>query len=188
MTDSELRELLKRSPNDGHQELFHEYFPYVYTIVFRKLQNVASMEDVEECVSDVFAEIFRHYDTHSEYDGDLKGYISTIANRKAVDMFRILSRNQGNTISMDEIGEMDSGIDIVQNAEQSAQNRMVLQAVKDLGEPDTTIILQRYYFGYSSREIAKNLNLSAVAVRMRCSRALKQLRKKLEQSGITMEV
>lgn len=187
MTDAELRELLERSPNDGHQRLFQEYFPYVYTIVFRRLQTVASIEDVEECVSDVFAEIFQHYDTHSKYDGNLKGYISAIANRRAVDLFRILSKHQ-RQISIDDIPETDSGIDIVQNAEQSEQNRLVLQAVRELGEPDTTIILQRYYFGYSSKEIAKDLNLSAVAVRMRCSRALKQLRKKLEQSGITMEV
>ena len=62
MTDSRFRELLKKSPQTAHRVFFDEYYNYVYTIVFNRLRSAASREDVDECVSDVFSEIFLKYD------------------------------------------------------------------------------------------------------------------------------
>ena len=59
MTDSELRELMRVSAEKGRRALFDEYCAYVYAIAAMKLKNCASREDIEECVSDVFAEIYR---------------------------------------------------------------------------------------------------------------------------------
>ena len=72
MTDSRYRELLKKSPQTAHRAVFDEYYSYVYTIVFNKLRSIASLEDVDECISDVFSEIFLKYDEGSAYSGDIK--------------------------------------------------------------------------------------------------------------------
>ena len=63
MTDNELQHLLKAEPERGQREFYDKYFNYVYTIVFAKLKGAASVNDVDECVSDVFVQCFLFFDS-----------------------------------------------------------------------------------------------------------------------------
>ena len=101
MTDSQLREKMNTSPAEGRRALFDEYCAYVYAIAAQKLRSCASREDIEECVSDIFADIYRVCGGNSRYEGDLKGLIGIIARRKAIDHFRRLSAHSVRTISYD---------------------------------------------------------------------------------------
>ena len=58
MTDTQYALLYSVSPANAHTALFNEYFNYVYSIVFNKLRSCGTKEDIEECVSDVFAAVF----------------------------------------------------------------------------------------------------------------------------------
>ena len=71
-------------------------------------------------------------------------------------------------------------------AENSELLRLVLAKIYELDEPDPTIIIQKYFFGRSSKEIAQIVGISPAAVRVRLSRALKRLRKELEELGVTL--
>ena len=64
--------------------------------------------------------------------------------------------------------------------------RILMNKINELGEPDSTIILQKYYFDRSSGEIAELLSMKASAVRMRAARALEKLKKSLAAAGITL--
>ena len=185
MTDSQFRELLKHSPNTAHRTLFDEYYNYVYTIVFNRLRSTASREDVDECVSDVFSDVFFSYDEQNTHSGDLKGFISAIANRRAVDMFRrITSRNKGSMPLDDELSsQIPSDMKVEEEAEKKETCNAVLDAVKALGEPDTTIIIQKYYYNRSSGEIAEMVEMKPAAVRKRVSRAVDRLREMLTSIG-----
>lgn len=182
MTDSELNALLRQSEQNGHAALFSEYGGYVYAIVYGRLRGVGSREDAEECVSDVFAEVFRSYDSDSRHDGDLKGFIAAIAKRRAIDAYRRLS-GRPEQMALDAAGELVSGEDVAESAEASEQSRMLMQCIEALGEPDAAIIIQKFYYRRTSREIAEALHMKPSAVRMRCSRALKLLEKKLTALG-----
>ena len=98
MTDQEFKEYMKRSPEECMKAIFDEYCNYVYIIAATKLKSCGTSEDVEECVSDVFAEVFKKLNFLGERDGDLKGFIGVIAKRKAIDMFRKLSVKANKTI------------------------------------------------------------------------------------------
>lgn len=180
MTDSELNALLRQSEQTGHAALFREYGGYVYAIVYGKLRGCGSREDAEECVSDVFAEVFRSYDSDSTHDGDLKGLIGTIARRKAIDTYRRLSVKPEQT----ELHEgLPSEENVAETAEAAEQSRILMQCIEALGEPDAAIIIQKFYYRRNSKEIAASLDLKPSAVRMRCSRALKVLKKELTKLG-----
>ena len=64
--------------------------------------------------------------------------------------------------------------------------RIILDKIDELGEPDSTIILQKYYYDRSSNEIAELLSMKSSAVRMRAARALGRLRDLLADVGITL--
>ena len=160
--------------------IFNEYYAYIYTVVRSRLICCASKEDIEECISDIFADIYIYLDEHKDNSGDLTGIISVIAKRKAIYYYYKLTRRPLNTEELSPEETADD--DIEQNYEQKEQRRKLISLIKQLGEPDSTIIIQKYFFGYKSGETAKLLGLSSVAVRVRCSRALKRLKKMLTNS------
>lgn len=182
MTDNELQHLLKAEPEKGQRAFYDKYFNYVYTIVFAKLKTIASIEDVDECVGDVFAQCFIFFDKQEVIQGNLKAFTASVARRKAIDTYRRVVRHSSN-IPIDDAGEIESGENIAQSAEESEMRKLLYDKVEELGEPDSTIIIQKYFFGRSSKEIADIVQLSADNVRARCSRAVKRLKDILLSAG-----
>jgi len=186
MTDQEFKEYMKRSPEECMKAIFDEYCNYVYIIAATKLKSCGTSEDVEECVSDVFAEVFKKLNFLGERDGDLKGFIGVIAKRKAIDMFRKLSVKANKTISADDevIREISSGENIIESSEMSERNSILLNKIKELGEPDTSIIIKQYYYNMTVAEIGKAISMTAAAVQKRSVRARQKLKKMLCEVGI----
>ena len=188
MTDSEYRSLAEKSPLKAQRALFDEYYRYVYAIVFGRLRNNASREDIEECVSDAFSEIYRCCGNSSGHDGELRGIVGTIADRTAIKAYhRLSSRIRPDSSiedgSADNIAAPD---DVESETDRSLMRQKLLDCIAELGEPDSSIILLRYYYGRSSGETAAELGLTPAAVRKRCSRAAEKLRKRLSDEGITI--
>ncbi len=188
MTGTDYCSLYKKSPDKAYRALFDEYCGYVHTVVFNKLRNCGTKEDIEECVSDVFAEIFFSYDTAAPFAGELTGLISTIAKRKAINMYHRLAFKSERTVYSDDddFGEIASDADMEADSDNKEIREILMNAVNELGEPDSTIVIQKFYFDRSSSEIAEMLSMKASAVRMRCGRAMKKLREKLAKLGISM--
>lgn len=185
MTDNELCRLLKDSPEAGQRAFYDKYFNYVYTIVFSRLKGSASREDVDECVGDVFAHCFFYFDKQSEISGSLKAFAATVARRKSIDTYRSVIRHSSRNISIDDAGEISSEENLTEAAENTELRRIIYKKLGELGEPDSTIVIQKYYYGRSSKEIAHIVDLSADNVRVRCSRAVRKLKAILVESGIT---
>ena len=59
----------------------------------------------------------------------------------------------------------------------------LLQAVKDLGEPDSQILYRRYFMQQSVKEIAETLGMKSNSVSKRITRALSALEERLGESG-----
>ena len=184
MTEQQIRTRLAQDPAAGQAALFEQYFNYVYAIVHRKVCAFGSREDTEECVIDVFTEVIRNFDTIRS--GSLKAYIASVAHNKALNTCRRLSARSRQSISIDseEFGELTSPQDVARDAERREQARKLTKCIASLGEPDSAIIIQRYYLGRNASEIARTLGMKPVTVRSRLNRALKRLRTMLEEQGI----
>ena len=83
---------------------------------------------------------------------------------------------QSGDISLDGEVQIADDIDIESELEERELVREVLGAINALGEPDTSIIIRKYYLGESSAEIAKALDLTVSNVDTRAHRALNKLR------------
>lgn len=183
MTDNEYRKIYDKDPSAAQTALFDEYLNYVYAIVYNKLRSCGSREDMEECVGDVFSAVFISYDRNGKFDGDLKGFIGTIASRTAIQMYRKLVRHSDTVYLEDELNEKADTERVEERTERNAMQRTLLRLIKSLGEPDSDIILQKYYYNMNSNEIADKHSMSPASVRMRCSRALKKLKDLLSAEG-----
>ena len=178
MTEHELRMAVSRSEKEGFRLLFQQYYPYVYHIVWNQIRSVGTKEDAEECVNDIFAELFSQFDRIGE--GSLQGMIGILARRRAINLFHRLTGRQP-SVSLDEetVGELATG-EVIEEAYETAQAQdRLLEHIRALGEPDTALILQKYFYGCNASQIAANLHMNPITVRVRLSRALKKLKKRL---------
>lgn len=178
MTDNELRILMSSNLNKGTEALYNQYSQYIYAIIFRILRDCGSREDVEDCFAETFAEIVRRFDN---IRGDaLKSYIGKAAQNRALNYRASLQKKQINTVSLENTAEPLSE-NMQDIHEEKAKQQYLLQKIKELGEPDATIIIQKYYFNRTMREIAEMTGLKPHTAQVRCGRALKRLRKEMEQ-------
>lgn len=180
---------MKRSQREGHRALFDEYCNYVYAVVMNVLRNCGSREDVEECVSDVFMKIYKLLDKNIDFADNFKAYIATVTRNTAIDSFRRISLRNSRTAYLDDntIGELRDSSDLTEKSENKEQSRIILGKIKELGDPDSTIIIQQYYYNRTAKEISKSVSMSAAAVQKRSSRARQKLRSLLTEAGITKE-
>lgn len=169
------------------RKLFDRYCNYVYTIVFNRLRSCAGREEIEECVCDVFAEVYLHYDSEKAAGGSITGFIGTVARRRASAYFR-RSAAAGNTACSDEElpESADPDTDIEGEIESRELRGILLDKIGELGEPDSTIIMQKYYYGRTADEIAGMTSLTPENVRVRSGRAVRKLREMLEKAGISL--
>ena len=186
MTESEIRQAVKKSRKNGYRAIFHEYYSFVYTVIWNHIRSAGSHEDAEECTSDVFLDVFRQFDRIEE--GRLKSYIYKIAQYKSIDCFRKLTARPA-PISLD-IMDADTTADdtnLELDQEKLALRQVLLDKIKLLGEPDASIILMKYFYGFKPQEIAQNVHLKQSAVRTRLSRTMKRLRNMMENDSCTID-
>ena len=186
MTSRELTAMMQRSPADCHKALVKDYGRYVYAIAYNKLRGCGTNEDIEECVSDVFADLFMKCEYDLSYENDIKYLIGTIAKRKAIDYFRRLCAMENHIFETDEddMRELVSDFSVDEHVDSSELRRVLLDKIDELGEPDSTILIQKFYYNRNSKEIAESVSMTAAAVRQRCSRAMEKLRTKLVEVGL----
>lgn len=175
MNDAELMALLKADSEKGLRAVIDKYSAYVYKIAFSKLGSVCRREDIEEAVSDVFAYFYRYAQKEGFELPSVKAYLAVIAKRHCINLYKKRLGGEEH-ISFDEsqeyIGEADSSNEL---------HRELIEAIKRLGEPDSEIIMRKFFLGQKSREIARDLKLKTNTVDKKISRGLKKLKTILEQ-------
>ena len=176
MTEEQIRTACLQEPETGAGLLFDAYYNYVYAIVYRRLSGIGSREDVEECVSDVFLDVLRMLP--QVRCGALQAYIGTAARHKAANTARSIMAHRRHTVSLDDeqMPEPTASDNVAAQTEAAEQSRRLLDAIESLGEPDASILIQKFYYDRNAAEIGRILGMNPITVRSRCARALKKLR------------
>lgn len=189
MTENELRLLMAESIQKCHRAIFDNYCNYVYAIVINILRSCGSREDIEDCVSDVFMKLYKRIDKDISFSGDIKGFIAAVSRNTAIDTYRRITAAGFRNISISDENEETLGKDerLIENAEKKELSRIILSMIKKLGEPDSTIIIQQYYYNRTAKEISENISMTAAAVQKRSSRAKQKLKMLLAEAGIGRE-
>lgn len=176
VSDEKLIKVLNTNPENGLEILMENYTGLVYTIVYNQLSNVLSNEDIEECVSDIFYEVFNHKDRIDLNKGSIKGFLAVVSKRKAIDLYRKYKNENNIKVSIDNIDINDDCGDVVTKITESERNSILLDTIKSLGEPDSEIMIRKYYFRESSKDISKILGIKANTIDKKASRCINKLK------------
>ncbi len=158
----------------------NQYTGLVYAVVKGKLaESYYLSSDIEDCVADVFSKFYLSPDEYDHTRSSIKAYLCVIARNLSIDVAKKRSK-QRMDISLDDCDspvQISDELIIDSKFEEDDLIHEVISAIKDLGHPDSEIIIRKYYYGQTSKTIACKTGLSVSNVDTRAHRALKKLRK-----------
>ena len=169
----DIQAMLREDSERALSKMLTAYGGLVFSVA-QGILSTAPREELEECVSDAFLYIFENRQRLDFTKGSVKAYLCAAVRNRAYDRLRELQRRQRLQEKVDAVLPTP-----VPSAEELALLRVdrerLISAILALGEPDSTILICRYYLALKSSEIAKRTGLKPNTVDQRAGRALKKL-------------
>lgn len=162
-------------------KIYDEYFTKVYFYVKRILAGVGTNEDIEECVSDVFLDLWKNWSKYDNSRGSLQAYIYVKTKTVALN-YRKRLNVYGDKYKQEIIENNSIAEKTILNTEEmvidNINEKRILRAIDNFKEPNRSYFYLRYFMNYDIKSIANihNTTVSAVENRLyRCRIALKKI-------------
>lgn len=170
---------LKRRNEMALEYMYSKYLNLVYKIVLDILSHIATREDIEECVSDIFIGVWKNISKYNPSVTSFNKWLIAVSKYKAIDYLRKFSKYQ-QTIELEEniSMEKDSVEDkIIRNSKMTTFYEIIM----NMNEVDKDIFIKRYILNENISDIAKNLDISRSAIDNRLSRGRKAIKDKWQK-------
>ena len=151
-------------------------------------QIITDRGDIEECVNDTYLGVWNSIPPNSpEY---LSAYVCKIAKNVALKRYRrenAQKRKGQIQCTLEEMGQVfaDSDIEHILEAEEVA--RYINEFLMSLSKDDRTLFVNRYWFLYSNKQLAKMYQIKESNVSVRLLRIREKLKKYLQERGYMYE-
>lgn len=173
MNDAKIIAAIKTGDSAAINNVINKYFKLIWSIVSAILKNVASTQDIEECVADVFIYLWENSGKYDAQRGKLKVWLCVVARSRAINRYHQIVRRVD--ISLDETTFV-AQMDLVDGISAEETKHMLLAAIQSLDEPDQEILIRRYYYDQKPKEIAIALDRPVKHIENRLYRTKKKLR------------
>ena len=187
MTDQEFLFLLEHDPEAGIHELMQIYGGAIYTICKNFLSDCPE-SDIEETVADTYIHFWKYRDrfvpdeTHS-----VKSYLYAIARNAARDRRRLLNKQP--IFSLEEISfDLPSEHNVESEYEKQRDEEILHECLRDMAEPDRSIFIYRYFYGFKIKQIAEIIKLPQKKIENTLFRGREKLRTALMKGGISRDI
>ena len=155
--------------------MIREYGGYVKAAVNHNLAGLP--EEMEECMDDVFMDVWEHIERFDAAKGSFKNWIVSIARFRSIDYLRRYSR----TCMEEDVSNYENESELARNdridtleQEISAETEKLLEGLKE----EERQILLRYYAEEEDVDVlAEEYGVSDSAIYSKVSRAKKKVRK-----------
>ena len=157
-------------------QLYDRYSRMIYAIAWKSLNSV---EDCEEVVLEVFAQIWRIAHRFDPEKGTPEQWIFTLARSRILDKLRKIQRlNKVNTViaSEKEIAFPTISVDPLEAVEIVERQQQVIAALAKIPPEQRQVIEMAYYQGLTHTEIAAATGLSLGTVKTRLRLGLSKLK------------
>ena len=154
-----------------------KYSKLLWKIAASILINVASIQDVEECIADVFIYLWQYPEKYDPDKAKLSSWLSMIARTKAIDRYRQTIRKR--ELPMEEI--VMEGLIHAEIMEIDAEKEKLLSCIGELDEKEKELIIRRYYYEQKPAEIAVVLEIPKKQVENRLYYAKQKLKRMMQE-------
>lgn len=186
MTDEQLLLLLRNNPEQGVHEMMRVYGGSVATICRNFLYDFSD-HDIEEVIADTFIQFWRNLEKFERKENyTIKSYLYAIARNAARDKRRKAKKED--VFSLEELSlELPDGYDLEQEVQRREYEAVLHTCLENMREPDKSVFLYRYFYGYRVKDIAEKLTIGVKQVENILYRGKEKLRNDLLERGIVYE-
>lgn len=178
----DLTELLRRAAlgdEDAFARLYDETAPQLFALIRRVVRDVAMSEEV---LQEVYVEVWRQATRFDARRGSARGWLCTIAHRRAVDTVRS-SEAARRRDSEDGLLTLEQQVvDVQEEGIMRVESGRVRSAMKALTTAQSEAIRLAYFGGYTHREVAALLDIPVGTAKTRIRDGMIVLRDRL---GVT---
>lgn len=175
----QILKLMQQDPERGLSLILDRYGGLMNAIALNILKNP---QDAEDCISEVLMRFWKHHQSLLAEEA-LRGYLCSTTRNAAIDMLRKKQKRMEQSLE----AELQEYMALPDTALEHLSSEYIMKQIESLGEPTGTILLRRYWYCESVKEIAAALHMSPSAVQSRLFRGRNQLKEKLIQGGIVHE-
>ncbi|MGB4657559.1 MAG: sigma-70 family RNA polymerase sigma factor [Mobilitalea sp.] len=183
MRDDKILKLIKARDEKGLLIITDKYGKLLTYIAANILGNRTM--DIEECVNDTYLKIWTHIDKYDFNKASLKTYLKTITRNTALNKIRDIGRTEI-MLHSEEIDEvLEKYIDYYADPEKKTIDRESIETlegiIKNLKQEDKELVIRRYFYLQSSKNISKTMEMSVTAIDNRLSRLRTKMKREFER-------
>ncbi len=176
MSDVQMIKAIRNGDETAMGAVMERYSGLLWSVASAVLNGVAPVQEVEECVADVFVYLWQNPDKYDERKGKLKSWLALMARSRAIDRYRaILQRNEAEIEENIIAEKWDVCEDI---CEQELRGRL-WACIRRMEEPDREAMVRRYYYDQKPKEIAAAMGIPKKQVENRLYQGKRRLRRML---------
>jgi RNA polymerase sigma-70 factor, ECF subfamily len=161
-------------------QLYDRYARIIYSMAYKSLQSV---EESEEAVLDVFAQVWRIAERYDVNKGKADSWLFLLARSRILDRLRKLQRNQPSIPIETEQGEIQipsSSVEPIEEVLIGERRDRILSALKTLPNEQRLVIELAYYQGLTHSQISTQIGISLGTVKTRIRLGLNKLKSALD--------
>lgn len=162
---------LKKKDEKALEYIIDTYGGIVKSIVKRHMYNISNYQ--EECIQDVFLDVWYGIDKYDNKKGDFKNWIAAITKYKCI-MYKI--KYSPTNLNQDIEDALVTVDDIEVEIQKKELKEEVDSLLKGLKEEDRKIFKEYYIEGKTIKEISKDMNIKDENIYNRISRGKKKIR------------
>lgn len=158
--------------------LYDKYQPQIYRFIYLK---VSHREEAEDLTHQVFLKSWQNINEYKFQGFPFSSWLYRIARNQIVDYYRVKKNN----LNIEEISESkidDSPVEIIEALDNDLDIKKIEKAIKQLNPGHQDVIILRFIEELSLKETASALKKSEIAVKLLQHRAIKNLKKILNNN------
>ena len=158
--------------------IMERYNKLLWIVIGNILEKAGSVEDIEDCISDVYVKLLENPKIYDYKKGSLKSFLVKVGKNLAIDRYRKLTSNKAAVIYQQS--EAFNEDDLLEFIIKNENKKEIFEALDNLKEPDREIIVRKYFFGEKVSVISEKMFLQTKEVENKLYQGKLKLKKMLE--------
>lgn len=176
--EKQLAHKLKNGDTAALGDIIDQYTGYVRTVIRNFSRGTLPEQDIDELCADVFYSLWQHRESIKS-DVGFRSYLSAIARNAVKDRFKCAKPPSEDISEL----EIPGNIEVEDMAQLHETLRCIDEGLESLPERDGEIFARFYFYGESTPEIARKMNISEGTARSSLSRTRNKLKEYLTKRG-----
>ncbi len=182
LNDRELMRLLREEEENGLAVMDKLYGKLLYHIAAGILGS--RYEDIEECVNDTYFKFWRKLDTYDINKASIKTYLKVIVRNTAINKLRDIGKREEGLMDYELSDVAATYVDESQNVEEHMVNKEDVRKLNDVVagfcSRDKELVIRKFFYLQSSKEISGAMDMTVTAVDCRISRLRARIKREFE--------